>query len=108
MGLEILLIPLGFLGGIGLVALLIPVVLARGRSWWTLPLLGGIGYAALYTAMHANSGWSWQSFFATLGVVYFVTAFLLFMGALLLLPFQPTIAAHFRRNKPASDTSTEQ
>jgi hypothetical protein len=93
MGFEILLIPLDLFGGIGLITLLVLVVVARGRTWWSLPLFGGVSYAAYEALANANEGWKLLSFFATLGILFIVMAFVLTIGALLLLPFKSRIAA---------------
>jgi hypothetical protein len=97
MGFEILLIPLSLFGGIGLVALVVPVAIARGRSWWSLPLFGGVAYSAYQAIANANDGWKWLSVFATLGILYLIMAFLLVIAALLLLPFKSRIAALLMR-----------
>ncbi len=97
MGFEILLVPLGLLGGIGLIALFVPVVVARGRTWWSLPFSGGVCYSAYEALANANEGWKLLSFFATLGILFIVMAFLLAVGSLLLLPFKSRIAALLER-----------
>jgi hypothetical protein len=97
MGFEILLIPLGLFGGIGLITLFVPVVVARGRTWWSLPFFGGVSYSAYETFANANEGWKLLSFFATLGILFVVMAFVLAIAALLLLPFRSRIAALLKR-----------
>ena len=97
MGFEVLLIPFAIFGGLGLVAMLVPVAISRGRTWWVVPLFGVVGYSSFHAMVNANEGWKLLSFFATQGILYLVMAFCLAIGSLLLLPFKPQLVRLLNR-----------
>jgi hypothetical protein len=106
MGPELLIFPLALLGFSGLVLAAVLVARARGRTWMSLLLIAALVLSIPSTPLTGRWDHAVSGFLATLGLFTIVTAAVLAIGSLLLLPFKPQLSRLYARITRRAQSTT--